>query len=186
MEDSMIINLYWERSESAIVETSIKYGKYCKCIACNILDSNEDAEECVNDTYLHAWDSIPPHRPIYLTAYLGKITRNLALNKYKLANTVKRGGGTVTLLLNELEDCIPARKSVEEEYEAGILAKSISDFLRSIDAQNRAIFIRRYWYSDSISMISERYQMSVSKIKAKLFRCRIKLKKYLEEEGIQL
>lgn len=186
MEDVQIIDLYWNRIETAIAETYTKYGGYCNRIAYNILGNSEDSDECVNDTFLHTWDSIPPNRPNILSAYLGKITRNIALNQYKRANAAKRGGGTVPLLLQELEECIPNSCSVEEEYEAGVTAKVINNYLRCIDTENRVVFVRRYWYADSISVISKRYHISESKVKSMLFRSRKKLKDYLEKEGIQI
>ena len=115
MDDTMIIDLYWERSESAINETALKYGNYCTKIAMNILQSREDSEECVNDTYLKTWDAIPPQRPAKLSAFLGRITRNLSFNKYKARSTQKRGGTDIELLLSELEDCIPSSSSVEAD-----------------------------------------------------------------------
>lgn len=186
MDDCEIIALYWKRSEDAISETASKYSRYCKSIANNILLNADDADECVNDTYLHTWQSIPPQNPTLFSAFLGKITRNLALNKYKQLNAVKRGGGQVKILLSELEDCIPSADSVEEAYQVGIAAQAISSFLHSIDTQSRIVFVRRYWYADSIATIGSRYQMSDSKVKSMLFRNRNKLRIYLEKEGIVL
>lgn len=184
MDDEIIINLYWERSESAIAETAKKYGNYCTAIAMNILHSQEDSEECVNDTYLNTWNSIPLQRPNILKAFLGRIIRNLSFNKYKEKRSKKRGGNEVELLLSELESVIPSGSNVEEEYEAGSTAEAINSFLYSLDTENRVIFVRRYWYADSIEAIAERFGMSVSKIKSMLFRTRGKLKVYLEKEGV--
>ena len=186
MDDSMIIDLFWERSESAINETALKYGNYCTRIAMNILQSREDSEECVNDTYLNTWNAIPPQRPTKLSAFLGRITRNLSFNKYKARNTQKRGGTDIELMLSELEDCIPSGSSVEADYEAGQTAKLIDRFLASSKPENRIIFVRRYWYADSIVAISERFGMSESKVKSSLLRTRNKLKDYLEKEGVTL
>ena len=186
MDDTMIIDLYWERSESAINETALKYGNYCTKIAMNILQSREDSEECVNDTYLKTWDAIPPQRPEKLSAFLGRITRNLSFNKYKARSTQKRGGTDIELLLSELEDCIPSGSSVEADYEAGQLAKLIDSFLASSKPENRVIFVRRYWYADSIASISNRFGISESKVKSSLLRTRNKLRDYLEKEGVTL
>lgn len=184
MNDNQIVELFWERSELAISETAGKYGNYCHRIALNILANHEDAEECVNDTYLKAWNSMPQNRPSLLSAYLGKITRNLAFNKYKHRRTQKRGGGEIELVLHELEDCLASKNNVEDTLETDELAKAISDFLRTLNKDMMTVFVMRYWYSDSISSISSRMGMSESKVKSILFRCRGKLKAYLESEDI--
>ena len=186
MDDEMIFDLYWARSESAINETAIKYGNYCFSIAINILQNNEDAEECLNDTFLKAWDSIPPQRPGIFSSFLGKITRNLSLNKYKERRTKKRGGGDVALLFSELEDCIPSSSNVETEYEANQVIEIINSCLLSMDGESRIVFVRRYWYADTIQAIAARFQMSESKVKSMLFRARKKMKTYLEKEGVIL
>lgn len=185
MDDEMIIDLYWERSESAIAETSNKYGRYCRAIAFNILANNADAEECENDTYMAAWNTMPSARPNKLLAFLGRVTRNIALDRYDY-NKAKKRNGEFDILLSELEDFISAQNNVETEYDAGQVSKLISDFLRSTDAEKRVIFLRRYWFSDSIKDISKQFGMSESKIKSILFRMRKKLKKYLEKEGVVL
>jgi len=186
MDDNMIINLYWERSESAITETANKYGDYCAKIAMNILRNKEDSDECVNDTYFKTWNSIPTQRPNILMAFLGRITRNLSLDKYKKRNAQKRGGNEIELLLSELENCVPSNSDVESEYEKGSIAKIIDSFLYSVDSESRIIFVRRYWYADSIESIAERFNMSESKVKSMLFRTRNKLKIYLEKEGVNI
>jgi len=186
LDDIKIIDLYWERSESAIDETSLKYGNYCTKIAINILQNREDSEECVSDTYLKAWDAIPPQRPAKLSAFLGRITRNLSFNRFTARNTQKRGGTNIELLLSELEECIPSDSSVEADYEAGQTARIIDAFLASAKPDNRIIFVRRYWYADSITEIASRFDMSESKVKSILFRTRNKLKDYLEKEGVVL
>ncbi len=185
MEDVKIIELFWERSEQAIKETAQKYGGYCKMIALNILLNQEDADECVNDTYLQTWNSIPEQRPSIFSAYLAKITRNLSLNKFKRKAAAKRGGNTVSLLLSELDDCLPDTKA-STIPEDGEIAKLISTFLRSIDTQSRLIFVRRYWYADSTEKIAKLFKSSESKIKSNLFRSRKKLKLYLEKEGVAI
>ncbi|WP_312643322.1 sigma-70 family RNA polymerase sigma factor [Hydrogenoanaerobacterium sp.] len=166
MDDEMIIDLYWERSESAISETSKKYGSYCRSIAYNILADYLDVEECENDTYVAAWNTIPPTRPKILKSFLGRLMRNIALDRYDYNKAQKRNN-EFDILLSELGDCI-AGQDTESKYESGYVAKSISDFLRSIDTQSRLVFIRRYWYSDSINDISVGFGMSVSKTKSLL------------------
>ncbi len=186
MDDDMILDLYWERSESAINETAKKYGSYCLTIANNILQNNEDAEECVNDTYHKTWNTVPPQRPNSFRAFLGKITRNLSLNKYKEQRTKKRGGDNIAFMYSELEDCIPSSNNVEMESEANLVIDAINSCLLSMDSENRLVFVRRYWYADSIGAIATRFQMSESKVKSMLFRTRNKLKTYLENEGVIL
>lgn len=176
MSDDRILDLYWARAESAITETAKTYGHYCFAIANNILQSSEDAEECVNDTYLKAWNTIPPQRPTVFRAFLGKITRNLSLNKYKEQRREKRGGNEIALLYSELEDCIPSSNDVETEYETSLVIEAINSFLLSLDKANRIVFVRRYWYADPVGAIATRFQMSESKVKSMLFRTRKNLK----------
>lgn len=186
MKDNEIIALYWERKETAIVRTSEKYGGYCHTISRNILNNDEDAEECVNDTWLGAWKSVPPQRPNNLAAFLGKITRNLSLNRLKQYTAEKRGGSQTDLALSELEDCIPSSATVEQVVEEEELVDSINRFLYAQPEQKRNIFIRRYWYLYSIRDIAGTYGMSESKIASLLFRMRGDLKAHLEKEGISL
>ena len=186
MEDKQIIDLYWNRAEKAIEETTQKYGNYCRAIAYNILHNKEDAEECVNDTCLQAWNSIPPKRPEHLAIYLGKITRNLALNRLKYYSAEKRGNGQVDLVLSELEECISAGTSVEQQMDEAFLTRAIETFLYSQPPENRNIFIRRYWYLASVKEIANSYGMSESKVISLLYRMRKKLKIFLEKEGIIL
>lgn len=186
MEDEKIIDLYWARQETAIIETDRKYGGYCRTISIHILNSQEDSEECVNDTWLRAWDSMPPKRPDFLAAFLGKIVRNLSISRYRMNHARKRGSGETDLLLMELEECIPSGKSVEEEIEGKETAAAIDRFLEGIDAESRNIFVRRYFYVDSIREIAERFEISESKVKSQLFRLRNRLKDHLEKEGIAL
>lgn len=186
MEDKQIIELYWARSECAIAETDKKYGKLCRRIAFNILNNLQDSEECANDTYLRAWHAIPPKRPARLSAFLGKITRNLAINRYEKANAEKRGGGEVTVALEELAECIPDPNSVEREADNRILADKLNIFLEGLSAEARKIFLRRYWEVCSIQEIAEIYGISESKVKVSLFRTRGKLRSFLEQEGIGL
>ncbi|MBQ8341253.1 MAG: sigma-70 family RNA polymerase sigma factor [Clostridia bacterium] len=185
MEDSRIVELYWGRSEQAIAESQKKYGKYCYSIAFNILRDNWDAEECVNDTYLKAWQSIPPHKPEKLSAFLGKITRNLALNRYDSAKTQKRGGGSTLLAFDELQGCIPdgSETDVVEEM---TMKSAINGFLRSLPEESMIVFLRRYWYFCPVKEIAADLGMSESKVKVTLLRVRERFKQYLEKEGIWL
>lgn len=186
MDDKQILDLYWERSEAAISETSKKYGKYCRYIAFNILHNDEDSEECVNDTYLRAWNSIPPNRPFVLKTFLGKITRNLSLDRYELLNAKKRNGGQMPLVFDEIQECIPSLDSTENIVEEIALTDILNRFLSSLSLEQRKIFMRRYWYLSPIKEIATEYGMSESKIKMSLFRSRNELKKLLEKEGISV
>ena len=184
MEDSKIIDLYWARKEQALAETDAKYGNYCRTIARNILRNFEDTEECLSDTWLHAWNSMPPQRPGILSAFLGRITRNLSFDRCKYQQAAKRGGGALPLALDELGECIPAACRVEHELEQKELAAAIDRFLRTLPEKDCDLFLRRYWYVDSISVIADRYGMKENTVKSILFRTREKLRKFLGEEGI--
>lgn len=183
MEDNQIIDLYWERSEDAISVTAAKYGRYCFRIANNILSNREDSEESVNDTYLAAWNIMPSKRPQILATFLGKITRNISLDRWKMRTAKKRGGGEVPLLLDELEECVSGTESIEDEYLRKELVRRISRFLESLPETDRKVFMLRYWYMDSIEDIAERYAFSESKVASMLHRTRGKLRKILEKEG---
>lgn len=185
MEDNEIVELFWRRDERAITETSRKYEAYCMKISMNILNSRLDSEECVNDTYMQMWKAIPPHRPAALISFIGKITRNLAINRYNALYADKRAAGEFALSLDELDDCIADGSTVEDEAEVNMLSRYISDFLRAQPVQPRKVFVCRYFYCDSISEISALFQMSESKVKSMLFRTRNKLRRYLEEGGIK-
>ena len=186
MKDEAIIDLYWNRDEAAIAATADTYGNYCYAIAYNILFSNEDAEECVNDTWLNAWRSIPPQRPNRLSTYLGKITRNLSLNRYKLLTAQKRGRGQMELALSELGGCIPAHTDMEQIADEMILVNAIETFLRAQPRTERRIFVGRYWYLYPIRDLAAAHHMSESKVASLLYRMRVKLKVHLEKEGIFL
>ena len=186
MDDRQIIALYNERSEAALSETAKKYGRYCRTIAYNILFSEEDTEECVNDTWLRAWESIPPQCPERLSAFLGKITRNLALNRYKHNTREKRGGGQTLLVLEELAECIPGGNSTEADAEGALLVDVLNRFLEEQPAEKRKVFLRRYWYLCSVKEIAEDFGLSESNVKMTLLRMRSKLKQTLEKEGIIL
>lgn len=184
MEDARIVDLYWARSENAIAETAEKYGSYCYSIAYNILANAEDANESVNDTYLDAWNSMPPHRPTALSTFLGKITRRISIDKWRGRSAEKRGGGEIEAALDELAECIPSGHSVEREVETAELAKAINGFVMSLTPADRRVFICRYWYLDSISDISKRFGFSQSKVKMMLHRQRKRLLSRLEKEDM--
>lgn len=186
MDDRQIIALFNERSEAALSETAKKYGRYCCTIAYNILYNEEDSEECVNDTWLRAWEAIPPQCPERLSAFLGKITRNLALNRYKHNTREKRGGGQIILVLEELTECIPGTGSTEEAVEEALLVEVLNGFLAELPTDKRKIFLRRYWYLSSVKEIAEDFGLSESNVKMTLHRLRSKLKSVLEKEGILL
>ena len=182
MDDVKIVELFFERNETAISETKAKYGSYCYSIAYNILKNNEDAEECENDTYLEAWKSIPPQKPKILSAYLGTITRQKSIDRWRKKTADKRGGGEIQLSLYELENCISHDKAISDEIFAEELSKKISEFLRTLPEKERNVFLRRYWYFDSITEICNRYGYGQSKVKMILKRTREKLFSYLEKE----
>ena len=183
MKDSQIVDLYWQRDEHAIRETDAKYGAYCFTVADRILSDSGDAEECVNDTWLRAWNTIPPQRPVCLRMFLAKITRNLAFDKYKSKTAVKRGGGILTTAFEELEECIPDRSFDFSQKE---LAESIRFFLSSLPERERDVFLRRYFFTENISEIAKRFHLKESHVSVILSRTRTKLKSYLEKEGYLL
>ena len=184
MDDNKIIELYWNRSEKAISETATKYGGYCYTIAYNILSNSEDSEESVNDTWLAAWNTMPPKRPKLLAAFLGKMTRYISLDRWKNRTAAKRGGGEVPLVLEELEECISGEDSVEREYLKKEFAMMMNRFLENLPEIERKVFLCRYWYLDSIEDIAKRFDFSESKVASMLHRTRGKLRKMLEQEGI--
>lgn len=185
MEDNEIIDLYWQRSETAIDETAKKYSRYCHSISFNILHSAQDAEECVNDTYLNAWNAMPPRRPNCLATFLGKITRNLSLDRFKRYSAEKRGGGQTELALDELNEAVPAA-GVEEAIGEQELTRLLDKFLAGLPREKRIMFVRRYWYLMPIKTIAERMGMSEKKVNSALLRLRNGLKAYLEREGVAL
>ena len=184
MEDIQIVGLYFARNEQAITETANKYGKYLFTIANNILTSKRDSEEAVNDTYLGAWNSIPPHHPHRLSTYLGKITRRISLDKWKANRAQKRGGGEVILALEELEGCISSVDTPQYWLEQKELSAHINVFLKSLPDMEQKVFIRRYWYLEPVKRIAKDFGFSESKVKSILSRTREKLKTYLQKEGI--
>ncbi|MBR5452686.1 MAG: sigma-70 family RNA polymerase sigma factor [Clostridia bacterium] len=184
MEDKRIVDLYWARSEAAISETAKKYGKLCYSVAYNILRNTEDSEECVNDTYLGAWNAMPDQRPDRLTAFLARITRCLAINKYERNNAKKRGGGQIPLVLDELSECIASDNSAEDGLKKKIFAETINSFLDGLSEKNRDIFVSRYWEMCSAEEIARIYGMNENAVKVALHRMREKLKELLKKEGL--
>lgn len=182
MEDKLIVDLYWARNENAITQTSVKYGKMMYSTSKSIVGSNEDAEECVNDAYLAAWNSMPENRPTYLGGYMAKIIRNISLGRYDHNHAAKRHG--VQVVFEELEECLSDSRMPEEEYEAGCLRHLLDKFLAGLDEEKRVVFLRRYFYTDSIAEIADRMGMSEGKVKSMLFRLRAKLAEELEEAGV--
>lgn len=186
MDDRTIVRLYWDRDEQAIPATAEKYGRYCTAIAKNIVGCMEDAEECVNDTYLQAWNSMPPHVPELLSAFLGKITRNLALNRYKHNMADKRGGGVVSAVLDELSEIVSDTDDVEDALYEQELISAIDAFLGTLSQEKRRIFVSRYWYTDSISDIAVRYGKREGTVSMMLNRLRRQLHDYLTERGFSI
>lgn len=185
LEDSKIIELFFARVEQAIVELSAKYGIVCNRIARNILKNDLDAEECVNDTYLAAWNTIPPQKPDPLRTYIFRIVRNIAIAKYH-ANTSEKRNSYYDVALEELENCLATSSTVEQEIAADELSKEIDRFLATLDEESQILFVRRYWYSDSISDLAERFHASNNNVSVRLSRIRNKLKIYLQKEGYEL
>lgn len=186
MNDPEIISLYFQRSEQAIAQTDLKYGRYCYTIAWNVLRDDGDTQECVNDTWLDTWNAIPPAKPFSLKAFVGRITRNNALNRYEGRNAAKRGGGEVPLCLDELAECVSGKDEIgsREDYEH--LVTCINDFLSGIKKEQRILFVRRYFYESSVREIADEQGISENNVKVTLSRLRGKLKEYLEKEGIRL
>lgn len=184
MEDREIVDLYWQRSERAISETEHKYGRYCRTIACNICGTDEDAEECVNDTWLRAWNRMPSERPTALSAFLGCITRNLAINTIRAKSRLKRGGGEAALALDELAECVSDGRSPEEMIEEKELEAAIGAFAAALPETERTIFVLRYYYLAPVAEIAERLCCGQGKVKSSLFRTRKKLRDMLTKEGL--
>lgn len=183
MEDEAIISLYYARDERAVTETAQKYGGYCESVARRILPSPEDTEECVSDTWLRAWNAIPPARPDPLRLFLGKLTRNLALMRWREQHARKRGGGETALVCEELAECLPGGEDPAAQFEAKELAGEIRTFLKGVGAEDRYLFLARYWYCCSIREIAARFRCSEGRVRTRLYRTRQKLHAYLREEG---
>lgn len=186
MTDNEIIALYWDRNQTAITASNEKYGAYCFAVADAILSSKEDCDECVNSTWLQSWNSMPPQRPNVLKLFFAKITRNLAINTYRRNSAKMRGGNEFKASLDELSECLPDKASVEGEVDKRALEQTINSFLRSLSARDCSVFLRRYFYSDSVKSIAERYGLSESNTLSILFRTRKKLKEHLEKEGFSI
>jgi len=184
MDDKQIVALYWARNEDALTQTAAKYGRYCFSIAYHILSSREDADESVNDTYMSAWNQIPPHEPSVLSAFLGKITRRISLNRWRNQNRKKRGGGEVILALEELHECISDGSDVAHRAEQKEVTCAVISFLDTLSETERDIFVCRYWYLADIKKISKAFGFTESKVKSMLHRTRIKLRAHLKEEEL--
>ena len=183
IDDEKIIEMFFERSEQGIRELDIKYGKICHNLSYNIVNSRQDAEECVNDAYLGVWNTIPPARPNPLLSYIAKIVRNLSLKSYWRKEADKRSG-LYTIALQEIESCIADPKAVEDEIEARELARIIGTFLDTLTVENRVIFMRRYWFADSYKDIAEFVGLSEKNVSVRLTRTREKMKQYLVGKGV--
>lgn len=186
MEDRKIVELYLARSEEAIQATDEKYGRYCHKIAFNILGNSEDSEECVNDAYMRAWGSIPPNEPKSLSSFIGKITRNLALDMLRKKNSDKRGGGEIPLVLDEISEFVSGGDQIERLHDSQEITAALNSFLADLGDVERGVFMRRYWMMEPIADIGKRYGLSTSNTTTLLFRLRGKLKKHLTKEGITL
>lgn len=183
MEDAEIVGLYWKRDERAITESDAKYGVYCYTVANNILLNHEDTKECINDTWVKAWNTIPPQKPKSLKPFFAKIIRNLPLNRYQMQNAKKRGGDTVTVAIEELDECISSGDDVESAYFAKLLQKNVNQFLHTLPKRDCDIFLCRYFFLESTAEIAKRYGMRESNVLVILSRLRKKLKKFLRKEG---
>ena len=182
MDDGKIVDLYWARNEKAITESQRKYGRMLSSLSYSLLSSHEDAEECVNDTYLDAWNAMPEARPEFLGAFLSKITRRISIDRFRAKHRERRGG--MNEILSELDECIPSEDGVEREYESRLLRDEINDFLYSQPKEKRAMFVLRYFYSKSVSEIARQISVGESKVKTTLFRMRKELQERLEEKEL--
>ncbi len=183
MEDTGIIELYFARDESAIKETDKKYGAYCTAIAMNLLNSREDAQECVNDTYLSVWERIPPHIPECLRAFLGRMTRNISVERYRKLHAKKRFSGMETAL-DELAECLPSDENVERAFDAKMLADSLNEWLDRLEERDRMLFVRRYWFGDTAKALAAKMGFSEAGVSRKLARLRDSLREALTERGM--
>ena len=184
MDDEAILTLYRQRNSSAVAETETKYGRLCLSVANNILSSREDSEECVNDTWLHAWNAIPPEWPLHFGAWLSRVTRNLAVSRLREARAQKRGGGELPLVMDELAECIPGGSDPQRAVERKELSEAINRFLAALDPMTRDLFVARYYYSAPINELSKRSGWSAGKVKTVLRRTRLKLRNNLSREGL--
>ncbi len=185
MDDRQIIQLYWQRDERAVAETDRKYGAYCRAIAMNLLGERRDAEECVSDAYHQAWRSMPPQRPDCLRAWLGRVVRNLSLNRWQRARAKKRGGG-MECLLSELEECVPSPRTVEGQLESERLGAVLSGWLHQLPREDRVLFVRRYWYGEALKDLARERGERAGRLAQRMYRLRAGLRRELEKEGITL
>ena len=185
MEDTNIVALYWERNQQAIVESSRKYGSFCGGMARNILGNPEDAEECVNDTWHRAWDTIPPQRPVSLRAYLGRIVRNLSIDRWRRSRAQKRGEG-MELMLSELEDCLPGGVTPQQELENREITKALEGWLDTLTGEERSLFLRRYWYGTGVGELASLWGCTPNRMAQRLFKLRKSLRVYLQEREVFL
>jgi len=186
MDDLVILQLYEQRSQDALKETAQKYEAYCRSISMNILQNREDAEECVNDTLQKAWDTIPPAKPQSLPAYLGKLTRNLALDRYRASHAEKRGGGRYETAFSELEECLQDNTDPDQIEKQLVIRAALNLFLKELPSEARKMFLRRYWYFSSLNEIAHDFHCSESKVQSILYRARGKLKEQLQTEGVNV
>ena len=184
MTDSKIIDLLFARDENALAVIEQKYGGYCRTVACHILEDEQDAEECVSDTWMRAWNSMPTNRPRLLAPYLGKLTRWISLSRLRERMSLKRGGGELPLVLDELAEVVPSGEDVEKRLEMKELAQAVRAFLGRIDETQAQVFLSRYWYIASVAEIAEKFGFTESKVTAMLHRTRTALRRYLKEEGL--
>ena len=183
MQDERIIALYFERDESAIKMSDDHYGHYCRRISMNILSNREDSEECVNDTWYQAWQSIPPQKPHSLAAFFGRITRNLAISKYRANHAKKRFDG-ITILLSELDDCVPVQSNIEQDMDEKRLSEIIGIWLEELPSDDRILFVRRYWFGDTAKLLAKECGLSQNQMSWRMYKLRDQLKRKLEKEGI--
>lgn len=186
MEDSQIVALYWARSQDAIARTAEKYGGYCHHIAYGILRNQQDSEECVSDTWLRTWNALPPQKPVSLGAFVARITRNLALDRYRKSHAAIRGGGQVHLAMEELEWALPSRDPMAELTDAAVLTAALERFLDGLSQRKRHIFLLRYWYFRSPREIGEQLALPKNTVSSALRRMRLELKEFLQQEGIDV
>ena len=186
MEDAQIVQLYWDRDERAIPATAEKYGSYCLKLAQGIVGDAEDAKECVNDAYWNAWNAMPPHRPEALSAFLAKLVRRVAFNRYQHDRAEKRGGGELPAVLDELAECVSGREDVERAFDARELAAAIDGFLETLPREKRTLFLRRYFYAESVSGLARRSGRTEGAVSMTLLRLRQKLRAYLLERGYEV
>ena len=185
MEDTEIVELYWARNERAIEESNTKYGPLCRSIALRVLESAEDGEECVSDTWLRAWNAMPPRRPARLGAFLGKITRNLALDRWRREHAEKRYGGETAMALEELGEIVSG-KSLEDEVQSRELDRALDGFLRGLAKRDRELFLRRYWGAETLESLAKQTGLSLSAVHRRLGKLRESLRDHLQKEGIDL